>query len=84
MNTLQTQIKNFKEYINKNENVKFSKKKDKEELNNYLINEMFKEDVEDKPITLQDALNFEIDYNNKKNKTNTSIHKSPKNKSTEL
>ncbi len=87
MLSLQNQIKNIKQILNnKNENVKFDKDKDKEQLNNYLMDQMFKDDEDDEPITLQKALDFEIQYINTKNNKNSSIRKSKSKKksSTEL
>jgi hypothetical protein len=85
MLSLQSQIKNLKQVLkNKNDPVKFNKEKDKEDLNDYLINEMFKEDIDDEPITLQEALNFEISYINNKNNKISSIRESKFEKKTKI
>ena len=84
MLSLQNQIKNIRQILtNRNEPVKFSKEKDKEELNNYLMDQMFNNNGEDETITLQHALNFEIQYINNKNNKITNIRSTKKTK-TEL
>ncbi len=83
MLALQTQLKNLKLALRtKNENIKFDKNKDKERLYEFQLNEMFKDDIEDKPITLQEALDFEIDYINHKNNKINSIPESKTEKKT--
>lgn len=85
MLSLQSQIKNLKQVLkNKNDRVRFNKEKDKEDLNDYLINEMFKEDIDDEPVTLQEALNFEISYINNKNNKISSIRESKFEKKTKI